>query len=204
MEAGSHVITYGLAPCIAFDSIQIEIIKAGISFDGRNDFCLEDEPTIISVQPMGGTFSGNGIAANGLFNPQLAGEGMHVIYYELDSDIPSCSNVDSLIVTVASLAVDFELASCDGLTLDFAVTENTSNFNQILWEFGDGNSSTQAQPSHTFAAAQTYPVKVTITQNGCTATMERNITIAEAPVAAFTLDYDTTSCAILTLSLIHI
>lgn len=200
LEAGTHLITYGLTPCVAFDTIQITIIKAGIAFDGVRNFCLEDAPTTISVQPTGGTFSGNGIDANGLFNPQLAGEGMHTIYYELDSNIPSCSNVDSLIVTVASLVVDFELASCDGLTLDFTITEASSNFDQIAWEFGDGNSSTQAKPSHTFASAQTYPVKVTITQNGCTATMERNITIAETPVAAFTLAYDTASCAILTVA----
>jgi len=200
LDAGTHLIAYGLAPCVAFDTIEITVIKAGISFDGKNDFCLEDAPSAISVQPAGGTFSGIGINPNGLFDPQIAGAGRHTIYYELDSAIPSCSNVDSLVITVAALMVDFELASCDGLTLDFTTTATTSNFDQIEWEFGDGNSSSQASPSHTFASAQTYPVKVTITQNGCTATMERAITIAEAPVAAFSLAYDTSSCAVLTVA----
>jgi PKD repeat protein len=40
-----------------------------------------------------------------------------------------------------------------------------------LWDFGDGNTSTQANPNHTYALAGTYMVTLTITDNnGCTST----------------------------------
>lgn len=35
-----------------------------------------------------------------------------------------------------------------------------------LWDFGDGNSSTAANPSHTYASAGTYNVSLTVTDNG--------------------------------------
>lgn len=40
-----------------------------------------------------------------------------------------------------------------------------------LWDFGDGNQSTQASPSHTYAQAGQYTLCLTITDaNGCTST----------------------------------
>ncbi|RMH87867.1 MAG: PKD domain-containing protein [Calditrichaeota bacterium] len=35
-----------------------------------------------------------------------------------------------------------------------------------LWDFGDGNTSTQANPTHTYATAQTYTVTLTVTDDG--------------------------------------
>ncbi len=47
------------------------------------------------------------------------------------------------------------------------------------WDFGDGSSSTAANPSHTYAAAGTYSVKLTVTDNeGKTGTTTRSVTVS--------------------------
>lgn len=57
-----------------------------------------------------------------------------------------------------------------------------------LWDFGDGTTSTIAEPTHTWTTPGTYNVSLTITTvNGCTATLAiaTAIDISERPNAAF-------------------
>ena len=53
----------------------------------------------------------------------------------------------------------------------------TGNF-QFLWSFGDGSSSTEPYPSHTYASSGTYELCLTIADNaGCTNTYCQSITV---------------------------
>ncbi|MEM8890156.1 MAG: PKD domain-containing protein, partial [Bacteroidota bacterium] len=56
-----------------------------------------------------------------------------------------------------------------------------------LWDFGDGNTSTLANPQHTYAALGRYDVSLTITDaNGCTNTLQKDdFILVEEPQAAF-------------------
>lgn len=47
-----------------------------------------------------------------------------------------------------------------------------------LWEFGDGNTSTAPNPTHTYATNGVYNVKLTVTNGGCTHTASANTIIA--------------------------
>lgn len=51
--------------------------------------------------------------------------------------------------------------SADGATVTF--TNNSSNSQTYLWDFGDGMTSTDANPVHTYAAPGDYTVKLTAT-----------------------------------------
>ncbi len=49
------------------------------------------------------------------------------------------------------------------------------------WDFGDGNSSTQANPVHTYAAAGTYSVSLTVTDNeGASDTETQSVTVSQS------------------------
>ncbi len=63
----------------------------------------------------------------------------------------------------------------NGLTVSFT---NTSQYaSSYSWNFGDGNSSTAANPTHTYAAAGIYDVVLTATNSQGTATATQQITV---------------------------
>ena len=69
----------------------------------------------------------------------------------------SCGSDDS--VTIPAPEADFT-SSIDGKTVTF--TDASSNADTYSWDFGDGNSSTDASPSHTYTANGSYIAKLTV------------------------------------------
>jgi PKD repeat protein len=59
---------------------------------------------------------------------------------------------------------------CIGVATSFTdLSTSPSGISRYSWDFGDGGTSTLSNPSHTYAAAGTYNVKLTITDSkGCT------------------------------------
>jgi PKD repeat protein len=87
--------------------------------------------------------------------------------------------------------------AADGLTVAFdsddSTTSNGATITEYDWNFGDGQTSTQADPTHTYGAAGTYTVSLTVTDSeGFTSTpasAEVSVTHA-APTASFTTQTD--------------
>ncbi|WP_328808223.1 S8 family serine peptidase [Nonomuraea antri] len=84
--------------------------------------------------------------------------------------------------------------SCNQLACSFngsASADPDGTIASYAWDFGDGSSGTGATPSHTYAAAGTYTVKLTVTDNaGATGTTSRQIGVGtptnQSPTASFT------------------
>jgi PKD repeat protein len=78
------------------------------------------------------------------------------------------------------------------LTVLFSSAGSTDSDGTIVsrsWDFGDGGSSTQANPSHTYTSAGTYTATLTVTDNAGgshTATVQTVVTPNQAPTAAAT------------------
>jgi len=66
-------------------------------------YCVNSNPATLIGNPLGGSFSGNGINGN-LFNPSSAGAGTHNIIYSY-SDLNNCSNSDTQSVVVNALPI---------------------------------------------------------------------------------------------------
>ena len=60
----------------------------------------------------------------------------------------------------------------------FNFTTTSENVSSYAWDFGDSETSTEANPSHTYAMSGDYSVKVTVTGEGGTDVAGKNITIA--------------------------
>jgi PKD repeat protein len=64
-----------------------------------------------------------------------------------------------------------------------------------LWDFGDGTTSTSRNPSHSWAAAGTYIVKVTASNEGGQSSAQLPVTIFAEPIARFDWTVDGTRVA---------
>ncbi|MCU1574745.1 MAG: hypothetical protein JWO93_2827, partial [Micrococcaceae bacterium] len=86
-------------------------------------------------------------------------------------------------------------SAASALAATFDATTSTDSDGTIAgyaWDFGDGATGNGATASHTYAAAGTFAVKLTVTDDkGATGTVTQNVTVAPAPpnavpTAAFT------------------
>jgi PKD repeat protein len=65
------------------------------------------------------------------------------------------------------------------LNVDFTADVSGATASKYSWNFGDGASSTEAVPSHTYQAAGNYTAKVTVTDNsGATASASTVVAVA--------------------------
>ena len=97
----------------------------------------------------------------------------------------SDTNCQMLDIEIASIPVaDFSFSTPDQLTIDFTdLSQNQPT--SWEWDFGDGNSSTMQNPSHTYAVQATYTVCLTASNIAGENTVCKEVNIAIAPVAAF-------------------
>ncbi len=83
-------------------------------------------------------------------------------------------------------------SSVSGSTATF--TNTSSNATSYLWNFGDGTTSTVANPVHTYSSNGTFTVTLTATNFCSSATITHTVTIALPPTASFTAS-PTSGCA---------
>lgn len=113
-------------------------------------------------------------------------------YYTDQQQQETCvsTHVDLVINSPVS---DFSFTEqCDGTTIPFtdaSVPFGSSTISNWNWDFGDGNTSTQQNPTHLYAAAGTYSVSLGITSSdGCSVTSTQDVTVFENPVADYTFN----------------
>ena len=91
----------------------------------------------------------------------------------------------SIVIFAAPPVADFDsvYAECEPLTVQF--TNNSVYGDTWLWEFDDGKTSTDFEPSHTFDEYGIYNVKLTVTGDGGVDYMYRQVEVYRNPVAKF-------------------
>ncbi|MEP7292752.1 MAG: PKD domain-containing protein, partial [Chloroflexota bacterium] len=78
------------------------------------------------------------------------------------------------------------------LTVQFS-NQSTGAINSLSWNFGDGNTSSEIHPRHTFGAPGLYTVTLTVNGPGGSSNVasQINVTSPTAPVAGFIMDRNT-------------
>ncbi len=52
-----------------------------------------------------------------------------------------------------------------------------ANYDSVVWDFGDGETATEATPSHVYDCPGTYQVTMTVTNNACATTSSDSVTL---------------------------
>lgn len=98
------ILNYTANSCNFVDTITttVHALPSGVTLSGLStDYCVNDGDDNLVGTPIGGTFSGTGVAGN-LFDPSLAGVGTHTLTYTY-TDGYGCSSYDDFQLTVHAL-----------------------------------------------------------------------------------------------------
>lgn len=88
----------------------------------------------------------------------------------------------NILPPVSKFAVNY---NCNVTTTASFTDQSTGPVTAYLWDFGDGQTSTSANPTHNYAAIGTYKVILTVTNGSCSDTSQQNITLLNlSPVIA--------------------
>ncbi|MEP7258920.1 MAG: PKD domain-containing protein, partial [Flavitalea sp.] len=116
------------------------------------------------------------------------------------SNTDGCSAIDSINVTIVpALSVDYsyvKVSNCLPVKIQF--TDNSTScgggITDWKWDFGDGGTSTEQSPEHSFLSAGTFPVRLRITDmNGVRITKTKPVVITPLSMSV-DLGNDTTIC----------
>ena len=141
---------------------------------------------------------GNGTTSN-LQNPEVTYTSNTISQYEIiliATDSLGCVDADTAYVNPTIPDANFDLNDRTLCFQDSAVftLDGGETIKSALWDFGDGGSSTELNPWHTFDTVGNFTVSVTVIDtNGCTETKTRPalIEVDAYPIASFTTDADT-------------
>lgn len=110
---------------------------------------------------------------------------------KLFANLGGCiDSTKSQVQTFAKPVADFTYTSptpCDNAAYTFQVKGPfTWGTHASYWDFGGGNTSSQATPSHIFGSGGTHKVKLLlVTSFGCKDSTEKTLTLKEAPKVAY-------------------
>ena len=99
------------------------------------------------------------------------------------------SNMEITVTPASSFSVEDEDDLQAGIPVQF--TNTSVGATSLSWNFGDaaGSTSTEENPTFTYASAGTFTVSLTATTAFGSSTVSKDITLAEAPAAPATLLY---------------
>ena len=113
-------------------------------------------------------------------------------YYLYDwelQELPCESPLQDINITVTPGPVSSFMLSANALSVQ--LTDNSSgNPVSWLWDFGDGNTSTQPSPNITYAIPGTYTISLTVTDaGGCEAVSSQLITVTDVGIETVGQDF---------------
>jgi PKD repeat protein len=185
---GDHLISYTLnnPQCNDSDSTIITVMPIPIITIQPVGITFINGPLItLQATPTGGVWSGSGVT-NSIFNPNIAGVGVHTITYEMLPDRWGCAAKDTIQITVImppKPIADFEpdTVGCAVLTVPFI---NNSLYGETyIWDFGDETYSNERDPIHTYYFPGAYIVKLTVINVAGTSIHNGIIQVYQNPIA---------------------
>lgn len=158
------------------------VLSIGIT---PTEFCNNDEKSYkVDVSPEGGSLSASkgGIEQGSrYFKPKDLDPGTHTLTYTLPDG--RSAKVDVKVTKPSGISFKARIL-LDGVTVEFY----TGDFDKLLWDFGDGMTSDEKQPTHEYVLEkekQDFVVKLSVTEGPCFTTAEQTITLEKVKQPVF-------------------
>ena len=178
---GSRTIDLYSGPGASGEIIQTVVVDIDFTGSGRIDLgFVVEEPGVYSFGLNQANLYRNNSGPNypyeeesGIFTIIVSSAGPEYYYYFYDLEVktPGCVSepVEVLAEVTGEAAFTFE---SEENTVSFF--DNSPDANSWSWNFGDGNTSNEQNPVHTYAEPGTYTVTL-IVNDGCSITEEINV-----------------------------
>ena len=145
------------------------------------NLCLNDPQVTLTAHDPGGTWSGPGVTGN-IFDPALAGPGIHTITYTITTS-SGCSDSDQITITVFPIP-DATITPQGNLCINDPVVTLTAHDPGGTWS-GAGMTGSTFNPAA--AGDGNHIITYTINDiNGCSSTDQITITVGPSPDATIT------------------
>jgi hypothetical protein len=181
-ETGTYSLTYTDANgCQAVSNeINVNVSDAPaptISTSSSTAICDGETITISSSTADSYQWYLNGaVIENAVSNSiDVTAEGAYSVFVTNADACNGTGNSNNIFVTVNALpSADFSvIQTINSLNIQFL--NNSVNATTYAWDFGDGNSSTVANPSHTYGTGGNYTVTLTASNGNCNATFSFDV-----------------------------
>ena len=175
------VQVYDIGGCAGTDSVHV-IPMTEILTPGGTILCSEQSGQTLLLDAGSGfeSYSWNTGEATQSIEVDVTGN------YTCTITLNGCSYTANVEVTQNSgtATADFNDVT-NGLTVSFEAIGNGISF--VAWDFGDGNTSTELNPTHTYAEAGTYTVTLSLT-DVCGNSASHSATISVSPIGVLERD----------------
>ena len=191
--AGTYTLTVTASGCTGSPASVTVISEApALQVSNAGPFCEGTPVQLNSSTPVPGTIIYSWTGPNGytssLQNPSDATQGG---IYSVVISVNNCTNLASTVVTVnPNPTAGFSFSpACMEDSMHFTAICSVPNPGFITtwnWNFGDGTTSQEQHPEHSFNGSGSYPVTLAVrTASNCTANITQNVVVNARPQADF-------------------
>jgi hypothetical protein len=161
------------------------VLSIGIT---PTEFCNNDENSYkVAVSPEGGSLSASkgGIdQGSRSFKPKDLDAGTHTLTYTLPDG--RSATVDVKVTKPSEIGFKVRILE-NGTTVEFYMG-GSGDYDKVLWDFGDGMTSDEKQPTHEYVfdkEKQEFVVKLSITEGPCFTTVEQTVILGKVKQRIF-------------------
>ena len=169
--------------CHAIDSVIYTLFtKDSVTLTQLSAQCASGAPVNLVAVPSTGSWSGTGVTGGNVFNPSVAGAGIHQLQYNYTSSKSCPETEDMYVIVKGNPSPNFVANKVKGIpheTFNFTDLSTADSSYTLEWNFGDvgaaGNISSVTNPSFTYNTKGIYTVKLTINDGVCPPATETKV-----------------------------
>jgi len=173
LTSGDYSVTVSSNGCLGYDTISVVFHTNPIPDLGADINICDGTTTDLDAGSYDTYLWGDG-STNQILTVGNAGD-----YIVTVTNVYGCEGSDIIEVTVDPLATAAFSFVIDNSIVSFTNESQNENAGTYEWDFGDGTTSTDENPSHTYAAEDTYVVTLVVGNDCGNDTISMNVTILD-------------------------